>query len=82
MGVRGLARLIKETEGTLAHDLKSTVVHLDILSVYFSLINTLQRCFAQSRKGRQGRQACRGSIAFIRVRRNSTHLQKATSHTA
>lgn len=43
MGVRGLARLIKETEGTLAHDLKSTVVHLDILSVYFSLINT--RCY-------------------------------------
>lgn len=43
MGVRGLARLIKETEGTLAHNLKSSVVHLDILSIYFSLINT--RCY-------------------------------------
>jgi hypothetical protein len=43
MGVRGLAKIIKDTKGELAHDLRTKHVHVDLLSLYFPLIQHL--CF-------------------------------------
>ncbi|KAG0007050.1 hypothetical protein BGZ65_010676 [Modicella reniformis] len=37
-GVRGLTKVIKGTTGTLAHDLSKKKVHVDLLSMYFPLI--------------------------------------------
>jgi hypothetical protein len=44
MGISGLPKIIKETTGTLAHDLKTKkFVHVDLLSVYFGFIKA--RCY-------------------------------------
>lgn len=39
MGTRGLPTVLKESEGVLAHDLKTKRVQLDLYSMYFSYIN-------------------------------------------
>ncbi|KAI7828674.1 hypothetical protein BC939DRAFT_63083 [Gamsiella multidivaricata] len=40
MGVTGLPKAIKDTEGTLAYDLQSKKVHVDVLSLYFGFLQT------------------------------------------
>lgn len=43
MGVRQLAKAIKDTKGQPTHGLQDKLVHLDLFSVYFGLIQSL--CF-------------------------------------
>ncbi|KAF9992162.1 hypothetical protein BGZ65_012592, partial [Modicella reniformis] len=39
MGIRGLPSILKDSKGTLAHNLKTKRVQLDVFSTYFSYIN-------------------------------------------
>jgi hypothetical protein len=48
MGVRGLAKILKETGGTLAYGLKSKHAHVDFLSMFFPLVQAQTFCVTSS----------------------------------